>query len=74
MLACDTSCANKHLAMDMELIQDMLQFSKIICSDSIAPHNVAEVQESSQALDHFRRDMASNCSKVDLVIWNEYVA
>jgi hypothetical protein len=58
--------------MDMEPIQGPPQFDEVSCLDSVALHNIAEVKESRQTLDHFRRNMASDCSEVDLVISNEY--
>jgi hypothetical protein len=66
-LSGDTGCANKYLTMGVEPIQGILQFNKVLCSNCIAPHDIAEIQESCQTLDHFRRNMASNSSEVDLM-------
>ena len=57
--------------MKVEAIQDDLQLHEIFCCDRITLHYVTEVEEHCQTLDHFRWDMASNCSKLDL-LYNKY--
>src|SRR5882672_7127464 len=57
--------------MEVEAIQDDLQLCEIFCCDCITSHDITEVKECRQTLDHFRRDMASNCSEIDLLC-NKY--
>ena len=57
--------------MEVEVIQDYLQLREIFCCDRITPHYVTEVKERRQTLDHFRWNIASNHSKIDL-LWNKY--
>lgn len=57
--------------MEVEAIQNDLQFHEIFTCNCIMLHDVTEVKEHRQTLDHFRWDMASNHSKIDLLC-NKY--
>ena len=50
----------------METGEVLFKMCDVFSSDGISSNNIAAVDESGKTLDHISRDMATNCSNVDL--------
>lgn len=58
--------ADKDLAMQVETVQSIIDGIECGLGNRISPDKVAEVQESREGLDHFRRNVAGNGSEIHL--------
>jgi hypothetical protein len=58
---------DENVAVCMEAVQRFLNVIESITGDRVLPDEITEVHKSCNTLDHFPRNMASDCCEVNLV-------